>query len=139
MFCDWCSCVVAADAPAVVVTLPAMVTSVANGRAVRWQVMREAKAHRQLARLRVGAALRTVRAITAADLVAVRLTRIAPKALDTDNLAGGFKAIRDGIADALGIDDGAERLRFSYAQERGAPKLYAARVEVWISRARVAC
>jgi hypothetical protein len=30
------------------------------------------------------------------------LTRIAPRALDDDNLRGALKAIRDGIADAMG-------------------------------------
>ena len=36
----------------------------------------------------------------------VRLTRIGPKALDQDNLAGSFKACQDSIARKLGIDDG---------------------------------
>jgi len=60
----------------------------------------------------------------------VILTRIAPRPLDTDNLARSFKAIRDGIADALGIDDGSKRLTWSYAQEKGPPKRYAIRIEI---------
>lgn len=36
----------------------------------------------------------------------VTITRIGAKALDDDNLASSLKAIRDGIADAIGIDDG---------------------------------
>ena len=36
----------------------------------------------------------------------VTLTRYGVRLLDTDNLAGAFKAVRDGIADALGVDDG---------------------------------
>jgi hypothetical protein len=58
------------------------------------------------------------------------LTRIAPRPLDTDNLARSFKAIRDGIADALGIDDGSKRLTWNYAQEKGPPKRYAVRIEI---------
>jgi hypothetical protein len=47
------------------------------------------------------------------------LTRIAPGLLDDDNLAGGFKAVRDGIADALGIDDADPRITWRYAQQKG--------------------
>lgn len=36
--------------------------------------------------------------------------------LDSDNLPGAFKHVRDGMADALGIDDGDARLAWSYAQ-----------------------
>jgi hypothetical protein len=60
----------------------------------------------------------------------ITLTRIAPRPLDTDNLARSFKAIRDGIADALGIDDGSKRLMWNYAQEKGPPKRYAVRIEI---------
>jgi len=36
---------------------------------------------------------------------------------DSDNSGmGGCKAIRDAIAESLGIDDGSERIRFEYAQ-----------------------
>ena len=60
----------------------------------------------------------------------ITLTRIAPRPLDSDNLARSFKAIRDGIADALGIDDGSKRLTWNYAQEKGPPKRYAVRIEI---------
>ena len=60
--------------------------------------------------------------------VVVRLTRIGPRKLDSDNVAGACKATRDGVADWLGVDDGDEsRVRWVYAQERGA---YGVRVEV---------
>lgn len=52
----------------------------------------------------------------------VRLTRVAPgaKPLDDDNNVGALKAIRDGLADRLGIDDGnIQRIRFEYAQAKG--------------------
>lgn len=50
----------------------------------------------------------------------VTVTRIGPRTLDTDNLAFSAKAVRDGIADAFGIDDGDERaVQWAYAQERG--------------------
>lgn len=61
----------------------------------------------------------------------VRLTRIGPKALDTDNLAGAFKAVRDQIAKEIGIDDGAvKQIRFEYEQEAIGSRKYGIRVEV---------
>jgi hypothetical protein len=60
----------------------------------------------------------------------ITLTRIAPRELDDDNLAGGCKSVRDGVADWLGIDDGDKRLTWVYRQEKGAPKHYACRIEV---------
>lgn len=52
------------------------------------------------------------------------------RVLDDDNLASGFKATRDGVADWLGVDDGDKRLTWRYAQEKGAPKFYGVRIEV---------
>lgn len=49
----------------------------------------------------------------------ITLTRIGPRKLDTDNLASSLKACRDGIADALGINDGDDRLTWLYKQEPG--------------------
>jgi hypothetical protein len=60
----------------------------------------------------------------------ITLTRIAPRRLDSDNLARSLKAVRDGIADAIGVDDGDPRLEWRYAQEQGAVREYAVRVEV---------
>lgn len=62
----------------------------------------------------------------------VKLTRIAPKAggtLDGDNLQSAFKALRDGIAARLGVDDADPRVTWEYAQALG--KTYAARVEIF--------
>jgi hypothetical protein len=52
--------------------------------------------------------------------IAVTLRRIAPRRLDEgDNLTGAFKAIRDGVADALGrSDDQASGVSWSYDQQR---------------------
>jgi hypothetical protein len=49
---------------------------------------------------------------------AVYLTRHSPSVLDGDNLQGALKGVRDGIADALGIDDGDPRITWDYAQEK---------------------
>ena len=51
----------------------------------------------------------------------VRLTRVAPSAgVDDDNLTGAVKAVRDQIADWLGVDDKVRsRVRYVYDQRRG--------------------
>jgi hypothetical protein len=49
----------------------------------------------------------------------IRIMRPRQRRFDSDNLASGFKAIRDGVASALGIDDGDDRLEWHYAQETG--------------------
>lgn len=62
--------------------------------------------------------------------VVVKLTRVSPgtRPLDDDNLRGSLKAIRDQVAEELGVDDGdTDSVRFEYAQERGA---WCVRVEV---------
>lgn len=61
----------------------------------------------------------------------VTLTRIGPRKLDSDNLASGFKAVRDEIARIVGVDDGdEERLIFRYRQERGKPREYGAHIRI---------
>ena len=62
--------------------------------------------------------------------IVVTLTRLASRILDTDNLAAALKAVRDGVADALEIDDGDERVTWRYGQEKSAGGKYAVRVEV---------
>jgi hypothetical protein len=61
----------------------------------------------------------------------VTLTRIAPRELDGDNLQGGFKSVRDGIADWLGVkDDSDPRITWRYAQAKGKVREYTARVRI---------
>ncbi len=60
----------------------------------------------------------------------VTLTRIAPSALDTDNLASSFKATRDEVALMLGIDDRSSDVAWAYAQRKGKPREYAVEVKI---------
>jgi len=46
----------------------------------------------------------------------VSMARISKRRLDSDNLYSSGKACRDGIADAMGIDDGSTRLTWTYTQ-----------------------
>lgn len=48
----------------------------------------------------------------------VLLVRVGPRQLDCDNLRGALKACRDGVADALGIDDRDPRVEWLYDQRR---------------------
>lgn len=64
------------------------------------------------------------------DPLTVTITRVAPRALDDDNLASSQKHVRDGIADALCIDDRDPRVSWRYAQRRGEPKQYAVEVSI---------
>lgn len=49
----------------------------------------------------------------------VVITRLAPRTLDDDNLASACKAVRDGVAEWLGIDDRDAQAEWSVAQEKG--------------------
>ena len=60
----------------------------------------------------------------------ITITRIAPRELDSDNLAGGCKAVRDGIADWLCVDDGDKRLTWRYEQRTGKPREYACEIRI---------
>lgn len=63
--------------------------------------------------------------------VVVTLTRIAPGTLDSeDNLTAGFKAVRDGVADGLMLDDRDPRLRWHYEQVKRGRGVYGVRVQL---------
>lgn len=62
--------------------------------------------------------------------VVVRMVRLSPGTLDSDNLQGAAKAIRDGVADWLGIPDNDPRIDWQYGQERCKRGEFGVRVEV---------
>lgn len=49
--------------------------------------------------------------------VAITLTRLGVRKLDDDNLRPALKSIRDGIADAYGVEDNDPRIVWHYGQE----------------------
>ena len=106
-------------------TIPLKIVSVANLGLNRFAHARLSKAHRTRAR----SALAAVAMPPGLPLTVV-LTRIAPRDLDTDNLASAFKATRDGVADWLGVDDGSKDLDWQYAQRRGGAGEYMVEIEV---------
>lgn len=111
----------------ITVSLPLRIISEANGRQHWRKVAERKRTHRQTARLVLQQYARPMHEAATFDIT---LTRIAPRKLDDDNLASGFKAVRDGVADWLGIDDGSPRIRWQYAQQRGAAGHYSAAVQV---------
>lgn len=64
----------------------------------------------------------TRKELQAVSHITIKLTRTAPRTMDTDNLQRALKAIRDGIADALEIDDGSPKLTWAYSQEKAKTK-----------------
>ena len=96
-------------------TLPLVVPSVANLREHH-----HAKAKRMTEHRHAGSLLVRGRTLYGRRLV-VLLTRIAPRELDDDNLASALKAVRDGVADGLGVDDRDPRVTWLCDQRKGKP------------------
>lgn len=60
----------------------------------------------------------------------VTLVRVSAGVLDDDNLRTALKGVRDGVAEALGADDGRGLIRWQYAQRKGPAKQQSVEVEV---------
>ena len=101
---------------AVHASLPLHIVSEANQREHYMTVARRKALHRNTARCILQSHARPQEP----QQVTITLTRIGKRLLDDDNLSGGFKATRDGIADWLGIDDGDRRLKWQYQQRKTA-------------------
>lgn len=114
------------------ITVPIRTVSEANAHE-HWRArQRRAKEQRTFTAMACRSGMRfDARAfrVTTATMT-VRLVRVAPGTLDSDNLAGSQKHVRDGIADWLGIDDGSPRITWEYAQEHGPKGFYGVRIEV---------
>ena len=106
-------------------TVPLKIISTANARLNRFKLAAMNKSQRSTTRH----ALQTL-ALPPAPPMTIVLTRIGPKTLDSDNLAGGFKSCRDGVADWLGVDDGHPQIDWQYTQRSAGPKIYAVEIEV---------
>ena len=96
-------------------------------------------ASKQRKAIREAAKMHTMAALLAAPssiilggrvLFGVRITRISPGTLDTDNLAAACKNVRDGVADALGCGDAQPDGFWTYRQAKGAKGVYGVRVEL---------
>jgi hypothetical protein len=97
--------------------LPIKLISLANKRGHWRKHAKLIKEHRGLAVAKT-ANLPHLRIFTP---VTVTITRISPRLLDEgDNLAMSAKAIRDGVSQALGVNDReTDKIRFEYRQRKG--------------------
>jgi hypothetical protein len=107
------------------VLVPIRIESVANLREHWSERAKRAREHKTA----VWYSLRAARAPHSLPCI-VTLTRIAPRALDGDNLQSGLKAARDGVALWLQVDDADERITWRYRQRKGKPLEYAAEVVI---------
>lgn len=107
--------------PALRVVVPVRTISSSNARE-HWAVRaRRVKAERGAAFAAVFVAGGGSAAMEPAPGTVVRLTRITGprgKTLDDDNLRGCLKAIRDGVADWLGVQDNDPRITWRYDQRK---------------------
>lgn len=106
-------------------TLPLKIISTANARLNRFKLAAMNKAQRQATKHALQAL-----ALPPVPPMTIILTRIGPKTLDGDNLAGGFKSCRDGVADWLGVDDGHPGLDWQYSQRSAGAGVYGVELEV---------
>jgi hypothetical protein len=102
------------------VTLPIKTVSESNTRC-HWAVKaRRAKEQRRAAYLATLAEGNKRGVVIPVDsALTVTLTHIGPRRRDSDAIPASMKAIRDGIADALGRDDGDPLITWNYAQRKG--------------------
>ena len=110
---------------AVIVRLPIKTVSVSNIREHWAKRAKRAKEHRS------AAFLLTAKMSPKRIPKCIALVRIAPRKLDDDNLRGALKAVRDGVADRLQINDNDPRVKWSYHQVKGEPLQYAVDVGWW--------
>lgn len=117
------------------VSLPIKTRSLLNLREHWAARARRTKAHRAATILALRAHLGSAdmrRELDGDGQIVVTLIRYGRR-LDDDNLRGALKAVRDGVAEWAGIDDGSPRWRWEYGQNKaGKP---GERVEVWIRHA----
>jgi hypothetical protein len=111
---------------AISVTLPIHVVSVANVREHHMRKAARTADHRGTVKLALWAKLLELRNLLGhgyadGDHVRVVLVRQGKKKLDGDNLQAALKACRDGVADALGVEDNDPRITWEYDQAPAGP------------------
>lgn len=104
-------------------TVPLVTKSAANLREHHMARHKRVKAQRETVKQHLPA-------VRIEAMLDIRLTRLGVGELDTDNLAGAMKAVRDEVASWLRLDDGSTLVRWSYAQEPVARGGEAVRVEI---------
>ncbi len=107
--------------------LPMKLVCSTNSRECWREIATRKKAQRRIAELATSTT--SARFMASLGKVLVTITRIGKRRMDDDNLQTSAKYVRDGIADAMNLDDGDQnRVEWKYAQEIG--KEYGCRVEI---------
>jgi hypothetical protein len=116
--------------------LPLMTVSESNDRSNRFERAERTRKLRHGAQMALMVPLRRAGLDPATTPLVVLMTRLSRGELDDDNLRGALKAVRDGIADALGLkSDRDPRVEWRYAQAKATKAMpHGVRIEV---RARV--
>jgi hypothetical protein len=111
--------------------LPIRVNAETNARTCWRKRARTSREQRQVAKMATSSNMWSAWVISEEGFdVCVRFTRHGKRTLDDDNLPTAFKHIRDGVADAIGIDDGSARYTWEYAQVKS--KEYKIEIEIEI-------
>lgn len=115
------------------IVLPIRISSEANrAGSEHWRTTASrAKDQRGFVRLALGARLAEMRKVIAGGWrgpLRVTMTRLAPRALDSDNVVIAHKHVRDGIADVLGVNDRVPWIEWIGTQEKSAT--YAERIRI---------
>ena len=104
------------------VTIPVVTVSESNvrdrGKPGSLRKLQRVKSHRTVAGYTMRAQIgRSLDVWPAGVPLVVTLTRVGGRKMDDDNLSAALKAVRDGVADWLGVDDGSPLLTWDYRQE----------------------
>lgn len=108
-----------------IITVPVRTQSITNQRIHHMKLARQKRSERDA----VSWSWRQARPQVKLPMV-VKLTRVAPRELDDDNLVASCKAVRDQIAAELDVDDRDKRIKWEYAQRKGKTREYAVEIEV---------
>lgn len=104
-----------------VVTVPGVAVVSEANRRDHWAVKRKrARLQQEATFLALAGLGKDARdTLRAAKKVRVTFVRIGGKKLDSDNLVGAFKAIRDALAKFLRVDDGSNKLEWEWPVQEG--------------------
>jgi hypothetical protein len=112
----------------VILTLPLKLKPEGNRREAWYQVAKRRKAEEQAVALSLRAYAPAL--VDQGFPLVCTLTRVSGGTLDSDNLQGAFKGVRDAVARELGIDDGGPEVDWQYRQERGPRLRHQIRIEI---------